>query len=137
MLDMCAKSAAVRAGYSRRTAEQIGYQLLQKTSVSTVIAQAIEQRASRLEMHVDDVVRGLILDVTADMAEIFSQDGTLKPIALWPCHWRTRGLVESFEVEERVAKDGPNRGSNVKLLRIRFADRLHRLELLGRHFGAF
>ncbi|MBK0647263.1 terminase small subunit, partial [Klebsiella pneumoniae] len=39
-----ATQAAIRAGYSKKTAEQIGYQLLQKTSVAQAIAQ--QQKAS-------------------------------------------------------------------------------------------
>ncbi len=42
--DNNAKQAAIRAGYSKKTAEQIGYQLLQKTSVAQAIAQ--QQKAS-------------------------------------------------------------------------------------------
>lgn len=34
-----ATQAAIRAGYSKKSAEQIGYQLLQKTSVAQAIAQ--------------------------------------------------------------------------------------------------
>lgn len=37
--DNNATQAAIRAGYSKKTAEQIGYQLLQKTSVAQAIAQ--------------------------------------------------------------------------------------------------
>ncbi|HAV1782394.1 TPA: terminase small subunit [Enterobacter hormaechei subsp. steigerwaltii] len=39
-----ATQAAIRAGYSKKSAEQIGYQLLQKTSVAQTIAQ--QQKAS-------------------------------------------------------------------------------------------
>jgi phage terminase small subunit len=37
MKDSCASRAAVRAGYSERAASEIGYQLLQKTSVLEAI----------------------------------------------------------------------------------------------------
>lgn len=37
MIDLNAKQAAIRAGYSPKTAEQIGNQLLHKTSVLTEI----------------------------------------------------------------------------------------------------
>jgi predicted Zn-ribbon and HTH transcriptional regulator len=44
MKDGNATQAAIRAGYSKKSAEQIGYQLLQKTSVAQAIAQ--QQKAS-------------------------------------------------------------------------------------------
>lgn len=45
LLDLNAKQAAIRAGYSERTAEVIGYQLLHKTSVSEAIEAAQGKRA--------------------------------------------------------------------------------------------
>ena len=40
LVDLNATQAAIRAGYSEKTAEQQAYQLLQKTSVSEAIAAA-------------------------------------------------------------------------------------------------
>ncbi|WP_199538268.1 terminase small subunit [Phaeobacter inhibens] len=39
-MDRCTAQAAIRAGYSERTAEQQGYQLLQKTSVMEAVREA-------------------------------------------------------------------------------------------------
>ncbi|WP_421445699.1 terminase small subunit [Agrobacterium tumefaciens] len=47
LIDLNATQAAIRAGYSSSTAEQQGYQLLQKTSVAAAISkgQAKARRA--------------------------------------------------------------------------------------------
>ena len=37
LIDLNATQAAIRAGYNKRTAEEQGYQLLQKTSVSNAV----------------------------------------------------------------------------------------------------
>ena len=41
LVDLSATQAAIRAGYSPQTAEQISYQLLQKTSVSLAVQEGL------------------------------------------------------------------------------------------------
>jgi phage terminase small subunit len=48
--------AAIRAGYSPKTAEQQGYQLLHHPKVSEAIRDSQQERASRLEIHADWVI---------------------------------------------------------------------------------
>jgi len=45
LIDLNATQAAIRAGYSTKTAMEQGYQLLQKTSVAAAIAEAQAKRA--------------------------------------------------------------------------------------------
>lgn len=59
LIDLNATQAAIRAGYSERTAEQIGYQQLQKTSVAEAIELAQLYRAEKLELTADKVLRDL------------------------------------------------------------------------------
>lgn len=54
-VDFSATQAAIRAGYSEKTAGQIGYQLLQKPSIS----EAIEERLDRLAMSADEALKRL------------------------------------------------------------------------------
>jgi phage terminase small subunit len=56
LIDLNATQAAIRAGYSEKTAEQIGYQLLQKTSVAATIAKGQEKRAGKLELTAEKVL---------------------------------------------------------------------------------
>lgn len=51
-----ATQAAIRAGYSKKSAEQIGYQLLQKTSVAQAIAQQQKASISRTLGGADEVL---------------------------------------------------------------------------------
>ena len=47
MIDLNATQAAIRAGYSPKTAMEQGYQLLHKTSVAEVIAEEQSKRAGK------------------------------------------------------------------------------------------
>ncbi len=63
LIDLNATQAAIRAGYSKRTAEQQGYQLLQKTSVREAIAEAMQERSKRTEIDQDWIVERLVENV--------------------------------------------------------------------------
>lgn len=62
LIDLNATQAAIRAGYSPKTAEQQGFQLLKKTSVSEAIEQAQQERQKRTLVTQDDVIRGLLTE---------------------------------------------------------------------------
>lgn len=60
LIDMNATQAAIRAGYSERTAYRIGADLLQKTSARTAIEAALKERERRVEVTQDQVLRDLL-----------------------------------------------------------------------------
>jgi phage terminase small subunit len=64
LIDLNATQAAIRAGYSAKTAEQQGYQLLQIPSVSELIAKGAQKRAEKAEITAQDVLRGLHVEAT-------------------------------------------------------------------------
>lgn len=57
--DLNASAAARRAGYSVKTADRIGPELLGKTCVSKLIAEQIQKRQQRTEITQDSVLRNL------------------------------------------------------------------------------
>lgn len=57
--DLNASAAARRAGYSVKTADRIGPELLGKTCVSKLIAERIQKRQQRTEITQDSVLRNL------------------------------------------------------------------------------
>jgi phage terminase small subunit len=80
LVDLNAKQAAIRAGYSAKTAEWIGPQLLQKTHVAQAIANGQHKKANRLQITADDWLKRII-DV-ADRARdgrIVDKDGNEFP----------------------------------------------------------
>lgn len=126
LIDLNATQAAIRAGYSEKTAEQIGYQLLQITSVAEQIAAGREKQAKRLEINADWVLKRLADEAEADINDIYKEDGSLKPVKEWPRIWRT-GLISGIEA-------GP-----LGIQKVKLSERVRRLELIGKHMavGAF
>ena len=56
LIDLNATQAAIRAGYSARTADKIGPELLGKTSVAQAVQAAIQDRQSRTAITQDRVL---------------------------------------------------------------------------------
>lgn len=59
LIDLNATQAAIRAGYSKRTAEWIGPQLLGKTHVSEAVTERMRARELRTEITQDRVLQEL------------------------------------------------------------------------------
>ena len=66
LVDLNATAAAKRAGYSEKTAEQQGYQLLQKSSVQRAVTKAKESRSERTGITQDEVIQGLKKEATLE-----------------------------------------------------------------------
>ncbi|SUU98749.1 Terminase small subunit [Avibacterium paragallinarum] len=63
LIDLNATQAAIRAGYSKNRASELGYQLLQKTTVQQAIEAAQNKRAERVQITQDDVIRMLLENI--------------------------------------------------------------------------
>lgn len=142
LVDTNATQAAIRAGYSEKTAAAIGYENLRKPHIRKLIDAAMAERVARIGWDADRVLERLGDEVTADLSDLFAEDGTLKPVADWPLIWR-QGLVAGIETEERSdavgGVDGDLEFRPVTIRKIKLSDRVRRLELLGKHVavGAF
>ncbi|MGH8525139.1 MAG: terminase small subunit, partial [Gammaproteobacteria bacterium] len=67
-MDLNATQAAVRAGYSRKTAYSQGQRLLKNVEVGAAINAASEKRAQKIELTAADVLRELLLIAKTDLA---------------------------------------------------------------------
>ncbi len=59
LIDLNATQAAIRAGYSEKTAGQIGDENLKKPQISEAIQKAMDARAQRTEITADYVLNGI------------------------------------------------------------------------------
>lgn len=60
LIDLNATQAAIRAGYSRDTAQQIGSENLSKPVIRTRIGELMDERSKKLLIHGDFVIQNLI-----------------------------------------------------------------------------
>ncbi len=129
LIDLNATQAAIRAGYSKKTARAVGSENLTKPDIAEAIAEAMAARSERTKIDVDWVLARLADEADADLADLYDENGGLKPIAEWPLVWR-QGLVAGLDVDEEFNKDGKKLGQVTK---VKLSDRLKRVELIGKH----
>lgn len=78
LIDLNATQAAVRAGYSERTANEQGSRLLANVSVRSAIEAAKAARIERTHITQDRVLQELARIAFFDLRKLYRQDGSLK-----------------------------------------------------------
>lgn len=138
LLDLNATQAAIRAGYSEKSACTIGAENLRKPQIQCEIIKRKASRSERTKIDADWLLTRLADEATADIADILNEQGGLKPVSEWPLVWR-QGLVQGFDVEQRFVYEGGERVPDGYVIKVKLSDRVKRLELIGKHVdvGAF
>ncbi|MGV1869728.1 terminase small subunit [Agrobacterium rosae] len=130
--DLNATQAAIRAGYSEKTAHSQGPRLLENVGVAAAIEKAKADRSERTKIDADWLLTRLADEAVADIADLYDDDGGLKPVNQWPLIWR-QGLVSGMEVEELFEGRGEDREHIGRVRKVKLSDRIKRLELIGKH----
>ena len=134
LIDLNATQAAIRAGYSEKSAGDQAAQLLGKTHIKAAIDAAKSARAEETKIDAAWVLKRLSDEATADVADLYDDDGNLLPVKQWPLIWR-QGLVAGIDVEDLFEGRGEDRERIGRVLKIKLSDRVRRLELIGKHIG--
>lgn len=137
LIDLNATQAAIRAGYSARTASSIGEENLRKPEILACLQERKKERHERTKINADYVLQRLAQIDEMDVADILNDDGSLRPVKEWPKVWRQ--YVSGFEISELFDGKGDERQMVGVLKKIKWPDKLKNLELLGKHshVGAF
>ena len=133
--DLNATQAAIRAGYSPKTAYSQGQRLLKDVEIQAQIQEAMEKRIERTEISADYVLKKLNAIAEMDILDIMDDSMALKPVREWPKIWRQ--YLNGFELAEIIAGAGDEKKIIGVLKKIKWPDKMKNLELLGRHFGMF
>lgn len=130
LIDLNATQAAIRAGYSEKTANEQGSQNLAKLSIQTRIQELMNDRSERLEINADYVLNRLVEIDQMDVLDILRDDGKLKPVSEWPKTWRT--TLSGFDISTTI-RDYDESTEETILKKIKWPNKVKNLELLGKH----
>lgn len=129
LIDLNATQAAIRAGYSTRTANEQGARLLAKVSVRSAVEDGQKAREKRTGITQDRVLNEIARVAFSDKRRLMS--------------WGPSGVVlmdsetltddDAANVSE-VSETTSATGGSIKL---KTHDKIKALELLGRHLGMF
>lgn len=106
LIDLNATQAAIRAGYSEKTANRIASELLSKLDIQEKIAELKAERAKRTEMTQDSVIQELAAVARAEVKGVRAVD-KLKALELLGKHlgmFVERYEVNAAEIEKRIAE---------------------------------
>lgn len=138
LIDFNGKQAAIRAGYSAKTAEVTAAKLLRNVKVQAEIARRQKDLQKRTEVSQDRVVKELARIAFANIADYLhvetqtrtKDDGTEVTYQIVML-----SETEDLSVDQRAAL--ANVKQSVNGVEIKLHDKIKALELLGRHIGMF
>ena len=138
LIDFNGTQAAIRAGYSERSARSIAGRLLTKDNIQREISRRQKDLQRRTEVSQERVVKELARVAFADATDyvqvetrtVEKNDGT-------ELSYQTVTLTETAELsaDQRAAIAGIKQGANG--VEVKLHDKIKALELLGRHIGMF
>ncbi len=86
----------------------------------------------QMKVDADWLLTRLAAEAEADIADLYDEAGDLLPIRQWPAIWR-QGLVTDLEISALYEGTGRERREIGHVKKVKFAERLRRLELIGKH----
>lgn len=129
LIDLNATRAAIRAGYSRKTANVQGSQNLAKLSIQTEIERGLYERSKRLEGRRERLLNELASIAFTNLSDV--------------CSWGPNGIelkpMENLSPEQKIGisqitfsynKDGQVTG-------VKMHNKLRALHLLAKHMGIY
>lgn len=133
LIDLNAKQAAIRAGYSPKTAESQGSRLLSNAKVAKAIQDGKEARAARTEITQDRVLQELARLAFFDIRQLYHEDGRLK--APHELDDDTAAAVAQLESIEEYAGRGDDREAIGTTKKAKTFSKDAALALAMRHLG--
>lgn len=135
LVDLNATQAAIRAGYSEKTAYAIGQQNLKKLEIQTAIQKAIKKRARRVEITQDRVLQEYARLAFYDPRKLFDEDG--KPKDISSLDDDTAAALAGLDVMEEYEGTGENRQFIGYTKKYKLANKLGALDSVAKHLGMF
>ena len=132
LVDLNATAAAIRAGYSEKTARAIGCENLTKPDIQAAIQQEMAKRAQRTEITADKVLKEFAKLAFFDPRNLFDDKGNPKDIT--ELDDDTAAALAGLDVVQEV---DPDSGTTSYTTRYKLASKQAALDSLGRHLGMF
>lgn len=126
LIDLNATQAAIRAGYSAKTANEQGARLLANVSVQQLIGEQMAKRSKRTGVNQDRVVLELAKIAFVKMTDVVNDEGEIRSGATDD----DLACIESIKYKRSDSDTGVSEEREVKI-----ASKLKALELLGKHLG--
>lgn len=136
LIDLNATQAAVRAGYSEKTAYSQGQRLLKNVEVAEAIRIGQAKAAETAEVTIARVLQELSRIGFSDLRNAFTEAGALKPPREWDDD--LAASIAAVEVVTRnVGKDADGNTEIEHVHKLKLWDKNSALEKIAKHLGMF
>lgn len=133
LIDLNATQAAVRAGYSARTAQPASSRLLSNVMVQDLIQQRRQAARKRAEVTLDEILLEYRRIAFSGMSKFIKfNEHNEAEIDLSGCTPADFDLLAEVQIEAFSENEGQ---CQVRRVKIKVMDRLKALETLGKHLG--
>lgn len=135
VLDLNAKQAAIRAGYSINGAEVQGHRLLSNANVQGYISHLNGKVSKKLEITRERVLQEMAAVAFFDIRKVFTESGQLLNIK--DVDDETAAALASIETFEEFEGYGEERRKTGETRKVKAWDKMRALQDLGKHLGLF
>ena len=126
LIDLNGTQAAIRAGYSARTANEQASRMLANVSIQQAISEAMAERSKRTGVNQDRIVQELAKSAFLKITDVVDREGRIKENASED----DLACIESIKYKHSDTETGSSTEREVKA-----ASKLKAMELLGKHLG--
>ncbi len=137
LVDLNATQAAIRAGYSKRSARIQGHENLKKPHIEAAITAAQAARSERTQITADQVVRELGMLAFSNMLDYMTVDDDGYGVVDLSKLTRDQAAAISEVVVDQYTEGKGKEARKVKRMRFKLTDKRAPLVDLGRHLGLF
>lgn len=136
LVDLNATQAAIRAGYSAKTAKQIGSKLLTNVDLQAAVSEGQKKLADAVGVTAERVVAEYAKLGFANMADYITGEGAERSIDLSALSRDQAAAIQEMTVETVTDGHGED-AERIKRTKFKLADKKGALDSLARHLGMF
>lgn len=132
LVDFNASAAALRAGYSPKTAKSIGCSLLKKRQIKSRIAKRKGELRKKIKITQEYVAERLKKFESFDVRKLLDKDGN--PLSIHKLDDETAKIIQGFEIVETIHGTGDNQYTS-KRYKYKLVDRKSSNDSLSKLLG--
>lgn len=135
LLDFNGKCAAIRAGYSQKTAASIASFLLSKVNVQAEFQKRFQQKRESVGLTKENVLREIARLCFSDVRKLLGPNG--EPLPTQEIDDHTAACIAGIEVLEEYRGEGEDREFVGYTKKYKLASKTEALQMAGRHLKLF
>lgn len=135
LLDSNGQQAAIRTGYSPKTAARHAWNMLQRPAIKAYIAGKQAALTATLNLKTEALLKEYVTIAFFNVQSLYDDDGKLIPLHQLPPH--IAAAVESIDIKETYTGTGENRTLSSKQVKVKPHSKLDALNALAKHLGLF